>query len=272
MAGFDDADACGKYVVGDSVMELNLKNPLIFFDLETTGVNLTKDRIIEISYIKVMPNGKEESQTFRFNPGMPIPPESTAIHHITDEDVKDKPLFKDKAKELARVFEGCDIAGFNSNKFDIPLLMEEFMRAGVDFDISKRKFVDVQTIFHKMEQRTLVAAYKFYCGKDLENAHSANDDTRATYEVLKAQLDRYSNLENDVDFLSKFSMQNRNVDLAGRIVWNDNDVEVFNFGKYKGKPVEDVLRTDPGYYGWMLQGDFPLNTKSVLTKIKLRMK
>ena len=218
-------------------MELNLRNPLIFFDLETTGVNITKDRIVEISYIKVFPNGQEQEKTIRVNPGMPIPPEATAIHHITDEDVKDKPLFKDIAKDLSHVFEGCDIAGFNSNRFDIPLLMEEFLRAGVNFDISKRKFIDIQTIFHKMEQRTLVAAYKFYCNKDLNDAHSASADTRATYEVLKAQLDRYSSLENDVDYLSKFSSQNRNVDLAGRIVLNDQNVEVFNFGKYKGQPV-----------------------------------
>ncbi len=253
-------------------MELNLRNPLIFFDLETTGVNITKDRIVEISYIKVFPNGQEQEKTIRVNPGMPIPPEATAIHHITDEDVKDKPLFKDIAKDLSHVFEGCDIAGFNSNRFDIPLLMEEFLRAGVNFDISKRKFIDIQTIFHKMEQRTLVAAYKFYCNKDLNDAHSASADTRATYEVLKAQLDRYSSLENDVDYLSKFSSQNRNVDLAGRIVLNDQNVEVFNFGKYKGQPVEEVLRCDIGYFGWMMQGDFPQNTKNVLTNIKLRMK
>lgn len=253
-------------------MELNLRNPLIFFDLETTGVNITKDRIVEISYIKVFPNGQEQEKTIRVNPDMPIPPEATAIHHITDEDVKDKPLFKDIAKDLSHVFEGCDIAGFNSNRFDIPLLMEEFLRAGVNFDISKRKFIDIQTIFHKMEQRTLVAAYKFYCNKDLNDAHSASADTRATYEVLKAQLDRYSSLENDVDYLSKFSSQNRNVDLAGRIVLNDQNVEVFNFGKYKGQPVEEVLRRDIGYFGWMMQGDFPQNTKNVLTNIKLRMK
>ncbi len=253
-------------------MELNLRNPLIFFDLETTGVNITKDRIVEISYIKVFPNGQEQEKTIRVNPGMPIPPEATAIHHITDDDVKDKPLFKDIAKDLSHVFEGCDIAGFNSNRFDIPLLMEEFLRAGVNFDISKRKFIDIQTIFHKMEQRTLVAAYKFYCNKDLNDAHSASADTRATYEVLKAQLDRYPTLENDVDYLSKFSSQNRNVDLAGRIVLNDQNVEVFNFGKYKGQPVADVLRRDIGYFGWMMQGDFPQNTKNVLTNIKLRMK
>lgn len=253
-------------------MELNLKKPLVFFDLETTGVNVTHDRIIEISYIKVYPNGKEEKKTLRLNPEMPIPAEATAIHHITDDDVRDKPTFKDVAKDLDKVFEGCDIAGFNSNKFDIPLLVEEFLRAGINFDVSKRKFIDIQTIFHKMEQRTLVAAYKFYCGKNLEEAHSANADTRATYEVLKAQLDRYGNLENDVDFLSKFSSQNRNVDLAGRIILNADDKEIFNFGKYKGQLVTEVLRRDPGYFSWILQGDFPQNTKNVLINIKLRMK
>ena len=253
-------------------MELNLKKPIIFFDLETTGVNISHDRIIELSYIKVYPNGTEEEKSMRINPEMSIPAESTAIHHITDEDVADKPTFKQIAKELAKVFEGCDIAGYNSNRFDIPLLMEEFLRAGINIELSRQKFVDVQTIFHKMEQRTLSAAYKFYCNGDLENAHSANADTRATYEVLKAQLDRYPTLENDVDFLAKYSSQNRNVDLAGRIVLNDQDVEVFNFGKYKGQPVETVLKKDPGYFGWILQGDFAQNTKSVLTNIKLRMK
>lgn len=253
-------------------MNLNLNNPIVFFDLETTGVNITKDKIVEISYIKVYPNGKEEEKTLRINPGMHIPEESTAIHHITDEDVKDMPKFKDIAKSLSAVFEGSDIAGFNSNRFDIPLLMEEFLNAGVDFDISKRKFVDVQTIFHKMEQRTLVAAYKFYCDKDLTAAHSANADTRATYEVLKAQLDRYSNLQNDIDFLSKFSSQNKNVDLAGRFIYDDKNVEIFNFGKYKGQAVTEVLKRDSGYFGWMLNGDFSQDTKRVLTNIKLRMK
>ena len=201
-------------------MELNLRNPLIFFDLETTGVNAAKDKIVEISYIKVYPNGKEESNTIRINPGRHIPEEATAVHHITDDDVKNCPSFKDVAKELSRVFEGCDIAGFNSNRFDLPLLVEEFLTAGVNIDMTKRKFIDVQTIFHKMEQRTLVAAYKFYCGKNLEDAHSADADTRATYEVLKAQLDRYPSLQNDVNFLSEFSTQNKNVDFAGRIIYN----------------------------------------------------
>jgi DNA polymerase-3 subunit epsilon len=253
-------------------MELNLKNPLIFFDLETTGVNISKDRIVEISLIKVMPSGQEIEKTLRINPEMPIPAEATAVHHITDEDVKNAPTFKQVAKELGKFFEGCDIAGFNSNKFDIPLLMEEFLRADVNVDLSRHRFIDVQTIFHKMEQRTLVAAYKFYCGKNLEDAHSANADTKATYEVLKAQLDRYPELKNDVEFLSTFSTHNRNVDLAGRIIYNDQKVPVFNFGKYKGVSVEEVLRKDMGYFGWMMNGDFPLNTKQVLTNIKLNMR
>lgn len=253
-------------------MELNLKNPIIFFDLETTGTNILRDRIVEISYIKVMPSGNEIERTLRINPEMPIPAESTAIHHITDEDVKDSPTFKQIAQELANTFLGCDIAGFNSNRFDVPILMEEFLRAGVSIDLSKRKFVDVQTIFHKMEQRTLVAAYKFYCGKDLAEAHSANADTRATYEVLKAQLDHYPSLENDIAFLSNFSTQNKNVDLAGRIVYNEAGIEVFNFGKYKGLSVEEIFRKDIGYYGWMMQGEFPANTKQVITNIKLRLK
>ena len=254
-------------------MELNLKKPIIFFDLETTGVNISHDRIIELSYIKVYPNGTEEEKSMRINPEMSIPAESTAIHHITDEDVADKPTFKQIAKELAKVFEGCDIAGYNSNRFDIPLLMEEFLRAGINIELSRQKFVDVQTIFHKMEQRTLSAAYKFYCNGDLENAHSANADTRATYEVLKAQLDRYPNLKNDVEFLSNFSSFNKNVDLMGRIVYNEQGVEVFNFGKYKGVSVKEVFkRRDPSYYAWMMNGDFALDTKRVITKIKLANK
>ncbi|MDL2251827.1 ribonuclease H-like domain-containing protein [Odoribacter sp. OttesenSCG-928-J03] len=252
-------------------MELNLNNCIIFFDLETTGVNIAKDRIVEISLLKVFTNGKEEQKTFRINPEMPIPAEATAIHGISNEDVKDCPLFKDVAKELARYMEGCDLGGYNSNRFDIPLLAEEFLRVGVDFDMRKRKFVDVQTIFHKMEQRTLVAAYKFYCDKNLEDAHSAAADTFATYEVLKSQLDRYNTqLENNIDFLSKFSTQNKNVDFAGFIVYNDKDVEVFNFGKHKGKSVDQVLKEEPGYFAWMLNGEFPLYTKKILTEIKLR--
>lgn len=251
-------------------MQLNLKNPLIFFDLETTGINIVKDRIVEISFLKVHPNGKEESKTRRINPGMPIPAESTAIHGITDEDVKDCPTFKKIAKSLAAQIEGCDLAGFNSNRFDIPLLAEEFIRADVDIDLNKRKFVDVQTIFHKMEQRTLSAAYKFYCDKSLENAHTAEADTMATYEVLKAQLDRYEELQNDINFLSQYSSFNNNVDFAGRMVFNDKGEEVINFGKYKGQKVEDVLKNDPSYYSWIMNGDFPLNTKKMLTEIKLR--
>lgn len=252
-------------------MQLNLRNPLVFFDLETTGINIVKDRIVEISFVKVHPNGKEECKTRRINPEMPIPPESTAIHGITDEDVKDCPTFKEIAKSLAAQIEGCDLAGFNSNRFDIPLLAEEFLRAGVDIDLNKRKFVDVQTIFHKMEQRTLSAAYKFYCDKSLENAHTAEADTMATYEILKAQLDRYPDeLQNDIEFLSKYSSFTNNVDFAGRMIYNEDDKEVINFGKYKGKLVEEVLKNDPGYYSWIMNGDFPLNTKKILTEIKLR--
>ena len=251
-------------------MQLNLKSPLMFFDLETTGINVSKDRIIEISYLKVFPNGNEESKTMRVNPEMPIPAASTAIHGITDEDVKSCPTFKMIAKSLAAQIEGCDLAGYNSNRFDIPLLAEEFLRAGVDIDLNRRKFVDVQTIFYKMEQRTLSAAYKFYCNKSLENAHTAAADTLATYEVLKAQLDRYPQLKNDVASLADFTTYTRNVDLAGRIVYNEQGVEVFNFGKYKGRSVAEVFKVDTGYYGWMMQGEFPLNTKNVITNIKLR--
>ena len=251
-------------------MQLNLRNPLVFFDLETTGLDIAKDRIVEISMVKVMPNGEEIVKTRRINPGMPIPPESTAIHGITDEDVKDCPKFKEIAKSLAAQIEGCDLAGFNSNRFDIPMLAEEFLRAGVDVDLNRRKFIDVQTIFHKMEQRNLTAAYKFYCNKDLANAHSAEADTMATYEVLKAQLDRYPELENDVNFLSKYSSFTNNVDFAGRMVYNEKGQEVINFGKYKGRLVEEVLKSDPSYYAWIMNGDFPLNTKKMLTEIRLR--
>ncbi|NLI99737.1 MAG: 3'-5' exonuclease [Bacteroidales bacterium] len=252
-------------------MELNLKNPLVFFDLETTGLNITRDRIIEVSLLKVDPNGKEEVKTRRINPEMPIPPQSTAIHGITDEDVKDCPTFKQVAKSLADQLEGCDLAGFNSSRFDVPMLAEEFLRAGVDFDMSKRKFVDVQIIFHKKEQRTLEAAYAFYCNKKLDNAHSAETDTIATYEVLKSQLDRYPDLANDIEALSReYSSFNNNVDLAGRMIYDEKGVELFNFGKHKGKPVMEVLKNEPSYYAWMMDGDFPLNTKQVLTKIRLR--
>ena len=251
-------------------MKLNLKNPLVFFDLETTGIDVTSDRIVEISYLKIYPNGDEESKTMKVNPTIPIPAKSTAIHGITDEDVKDAPKFGEIARALTKVFEGCDFAGYNSNKFDLPLLAEEFLRAGIDVDLKKRKFIDIQVIFHKKEQRTLSAAYKFYCDKNLLDAHSAEADTKATYEVLMAQLDRYSDLPNDVDELSKFSSHNRNVDFIGRIIFDEDDCEVFNFGKYKGQRVEEVLKKDPGYYGWMMGGQFPLHTKNVLTSIKLR--
>ena len=252
-------------------MELNLKNPLVFFDLETTGLNITRDRIVEISFLKVFPNGKEEIKTRRINPGIPIPEQSTAIHGITDEDVKDCPTFKQIAKSLADQLEGCDLAGFNSSRFDVPMLAEEFLRAGVDFDMSKRKFVDVQIIFHKKEQRTLEAAYAFYCDKQLDNAHSAESDTIATYEVLKSELDRYPDLTNDIEALSRdCSSFNSNVDFAGRMIYDEKGVELFNFGKHKGKPVVEVLKNEPSYYAWIMDGDFPLNTKQALTKIRLR--
>ena len=252
-------------------MNLNLKNPSVFFDLETTGTNINSDRIVEICYLKVYPNGMEETKTMRINPEMHIPESATAVHGIHDEDVANCPKFKEVAASIAHDIEGCDLAGFNSNRFDIPVLAEEFLRAGVDINMSKRKFIDVQVIYHKLEQRTLSAAYKFYCDKNLEDAHTAEADTRATYEVLKAQLDRYPDeLQNDMAFLSEYSSFNRNVDFAGRMVYDDNGVEVFNFGKYKGMPVADILRKDPGYYSWILQGDFTLNTKQMLTKIKLR--
>jgi DNA polymerase-3 subunit epsilon len=253
-------------------MKLQLKRPIIIFDLETTGINLTEDRVVEISLIKVMPDGSTETKTRRINPGMHIPEQATAIHHITDDDVKDEPTFKQIAKSLAKVFEGCDIAGFNSNRFDIPMLDQEFQRADVDFDFSKARFVDVQTIFHKKEPRNLVAAYRFYCGKDLENAHSATADTQATYEVLLAQLERYEDLPTTVDKLSDFSSQNRNVDFMGRLIYDDKGREVINFGKYKGKVAEEVLKKDLGYYGWIMQGDFTKNTKDAFTRIKLRLK
>lgn len=251
-------------------MKLNLKNPLVFFDLETTGTNINTDRIVEICYLKVYPNGNEEAKTLRINPEMHIPEQASAVHGIYDADVAGCPTFKEVAKNIATDMEGCDLAGFNSNRFDVPVLAEEFLRAGMDIDLSKRKFIDVQTIFHKREQRTLSAAYKFYCDRSLEDAHSAEADTRATYEVLKAQLDRYPDLENDVAFLSDYSSFSKNVDFAGRMVYDEKGVEIFNFGKYKGIPVVEVLRKDPGYYGWILSNDFTLNTKAMLTKIRLR--
>ena len=253
-------------------MELKLSNPIVFFDLETTGINIAKDKIVEISVLKVMPNGKEEQKTIRVNPGMHIPEQSSAIHGIYDEDVKDCPTFKEIAKDLARYIEGCDFGGYNSNKFDIPVLVEEFLRAGVDIDLDKSRFIDVQNIFHRMEQRTLVAAYKFYCGKDLTEAHSAEADTLATYEVLLSQLERYEELQNDVDFLAEFSSRSQNVDFAGRIVYDDKGVEVFSFGKHKGRSVAEVFRIEPSYYSWMMNGDFPLYTKKVITEIRMREK
>ncbi len=254
-------------------MELKLNRPIIFFDLETTGTNITHDRIVEISVIKIMPDGKEIERTRRINPEIPIPPEATEVHHITDADVANEPKFSQIAKDLARMFEHSGISGFNSNRFDISMLDQEFQRAGIRFDFTKARFIDVQTIFHKKEQRTLVAAYRFYCGKELnERAHTANGDTRATYEVLKAQLDRYPDLTNDIKSLSEYSSQNKNVDLLGRLIYNDSGQEVINFGKYKGRIAEEVLRNDPGYYNWVMQGDFPYNTKDAFTRIKLRSK
>ncbi len=251
-------------------MKLNLKKPLAFFDLETTGVDVSKDRIVEIAILKINPNQSQEIKTMRFNPEMHIPEETTKIHGITDEDVKDAPIFKHEAKNIAKFIEGCDLAGYNSNKFDIPLLAEEFLRADVDFSLKNRHFIDVQVIFHKKEQRTLSAAYKFYCKKDIEDAHTAVGDINATYEVLQYQLDMYDDLENDVEALSKFSYHKKSADLAGRIVFDEKDREIFNFGKYTGKLVEEVLEKDQGYYAWMMNADFPLYTKKILTEIKLR--
>ena len=256
--------------IRNNLMKLNLKNPIVFFDLETTGINVVSDRIVEISYLKIYPNGKEESDTMLVNPTVPIPKSSTEIHGITDDDVKDKPAFSEIAKTILKTIEGCDLAGYNSNKFDIPLLAEEFLRADIDIDLKKRKFIDVQVIFHKKEQRTLSAAYKFYCKKDLTDAHSAEADTKATYEILQAQLDTYDDLENDIEILSAFSSHNNNVDFVGRIISDEKGIERFNFGKYKGKAVEEILEKDPAYYGWMMKSDFPLYTKKVLTNIKLR--
>ena len=279
-------------------MKLNLTRPLIVFDLETTGLDFIRDRIIQISYIKVSPDGTEERENLFVNPEKPIPHEVVELTGITDDDVKDAPTFKTLAPQLCEKFKGCDFAGYNSNHFDIPMLAEEFLRAGIDFDFSKVRLIDAQTIFHKMERRNLAAAYKFYCGRKMEDdftAHRADEDTEATYRVLMGELDKYAPgvqeepdrvLENDMDSLAEFSKQNDNVDFAGRIVWKpvigadgkpvldadgkEQKVEVFNFGKYKGRPVADVLRTDIGYYSWMMGGDFTFNTKQVLTRIRLR--
>lgn len=253
-------------------MKLQLKKPIIFFDLETTGINLMSDRIVEISLIKVMPNGEEIEKTRRINPGIHIPEEASKVHGIYDEDVASCPSFKQVAKDLANIFTGCDIAGFNSNRFDVPMLDQELRRAGIKFDFSKARFIDVQTIFHKREPRNLIAAYKFYCGKDLTDAHSANADTRATYEVLMAQYDRYGDLPTDMAELSEYSGFHHCVDLMGRLIYDEQGREVINFGKYKGCVAADVLRKDPGYYSWILQGDFSENTKDAFTRIKLSLK
>jgi len=251
-------------------LNLNLKRPIAFIDLETTGINVTNDRIVELSVLKISPNGKEEWMSTRVNPEIPIPPKTTTIHGIRDEDVVNAPVFKEIARNLTSFLEGCDLAGYNAIKFDIPVLAEEFLRANIDFNFRKRKYVDVQVIFHKKEQRTLSAAYMFYCKKELKDAHSSKADTAATFEVLKCQLDRYNDLENDVDKLADYSSFNTNVDFAGRIILDENGVEIFNFGKYKGKQVEAVFNEDPAYYSWMMNGEFPLYTKKVLTEIKLR--
>ena len=271
-------------------MKLNLQKPLVIFDLETTGLDMVKDRVIQISYIKVFPDGREVRGNELVNPEKPIPDLITQLTGISDADVKSKPTFKQLASKLSEVFTGSDIAGFNSNYFDIPMLAEEFLRAGVDFDFSKARLIDAQTIFHKMERRNLAAAYKFYCGRRMEDdfeAHRADQDTEATYRVLMGELDYYTEehqralgedptdrvLQNDMQALADFSKTNDNVDFAGRIVWaevNGVRTEVFNFGKHKGLPVADVLRMDPGYYSWILAGDFTYNTKQVLTRIRLR--
>ena len=263
-------------------MNLNLKNPLVFFDLETTGTNIANDRIVELAFLKVMPSGETQKMVNRVNPTIPIPEESSMIHGIRDEDVVDAPTFKSLAKNLAKFLEGCDLAGFNIVRFDVPVLVEEFLRADVDFEVGNRKLVDSQKIFFMMEKRTLTAAYKFYCDKDLEGAHGAEADTVATYEVLKAQIERYrgqevtdiggnvlTTLENDMASIHQLVASNM-VDLAGRLVLNDKGVEVFNFGKHKGKPVSQVFKKEPGYYDWMMNGDFPLDTKRKLTQIKLK--
>jgi DNA polymerase-3 subunit epsilon len=263
-------------------MKLKLTRPLVFFDLETTGLNIAQDRIVELSYYKVFPNGCAEGKTFRVKPTqmmlgqeiqMHISDEATAVHGIHDEDLVDCPTFKEIAPEMVNVLEGSDLAGYNSNHFDLPLLAEEMMRAGVDIDLKQKKMVDVFTIFQRQEPRNLVAAYKFYCGKDLTHAHSADADTMATYEVLMAQLDMYpDDLQNDIAYLSEFSRRNRNVDFAGRVVYNEQGQEVINFGKYKGQLVADVFKRDPGYFSWVMQGDFTQNTKQVFMKIRLREK
>ena len=250
-------------------MKLNLSKPICFFDLETTGTNIATDRIVELAILKVFPNGNKESKTWLVNPGVPIPEEASAIHGITDEKVAGEPTFRELAREVYQMIQGCYLAGFNPNRFDIPRLAEELLRAGVDFDMKNAVSVDVQTIFHKMEKRTLAAAYQFYCGKELTDAHSATADTQATYEVLLSQLDRYPELTNNVQELAAFSTHNDTVDFAGFIRRDENGEEVFGFGKHKGRSVHEVLEQEPGYFGWMLNADFPLYTKKVLTQIKL---
>ena len=251
-------------------MELKLNRPICFFDLETTGIDVAKDRIVEISIFKVYPNGNKESKTWLVNPTIPIPPQTTAVHGITNEKVANEPTFKELASQVHNMIKDSDLAGFNSDRFDIPLLAEELLRAEVDFDMKNRVSVDVQTIFHKKEERTLSAALKFYCGTNLENAHSAEADTMATYEILKAQLDRYDDLDNDMKWLSEFTTRKKSVDFAGFIALDNEGKEIFTFGKNKGQLVEEVLEKEPGYYGWIQGADFPLYTKKVLTGIKLR--
>lgn len=251
-------------------MQLKLTKPLAFIDLETTGVNVASDRIVEIAILRVNIDGSKDTKTKRINPTIPIPKITSAIHGIYDEDVKDAPTFKQVAHEINDFIKGCDLGGYNSNKFDIPLLAEELLRAEIEFELKNRRLVDVQNIFHKKEQRTLSAAYKFYCQKDLENAHSAEADISATCEILEAQLDRYPDLQNDVTFLHEFSTQNKNVDLMGRIIYNAKGQEVFNFGKHTGKPVVEVFEKEPSYYSWMMNGDFPLYTKKIITEIRLK--
>jgi DNA polymerase-3 subunit epsilon len=251
-------------------MELKLSRPICFFDLETTGIEVAKDRIVEISIFKVFPNGTTESKTWLVNPTIPIPPQTTAVHGITNEKVANEPTFSELASTIYAMIKDSDLGGFNSDRFDIPLLAEELLRAGVDFDMKNRVSVDVQTIFHKKEERTLSAAYKFYCNQSLENAHSAEADTMATYEILKAQLDRYEDLENDMKTLSEFTTRKKSVDFAGFIALNDNGKEIFTFGKHKNALVDDVLDKEPGYFSWIQNAEFPLYTKKVLTGIKLR--
>ncbi|KAB7529580.1 3'-5' exonuclease [Flagellimonas olearia] len=250
-------------------MQLQLTKPICFFDLETTGTNVAKDRIVEISILKIFPNGNKESKTWLVNPEMPIPPESTEIHGISDEKVANEPTFKQLSKEIYKMIKDSDLGGFNSDRFDIPLLAEEMLRSDVDFDMKSTVSVDVQTIFHKMEKRTLEAAYKFYCDKNLDDAHSAEADTMATYEVLLAQLERYPDLENNVKKLSEFTTRKQSMDFAGFIGINEEDQPIFAFGKHKGKTVHEIMESEPGYFGWILNADFPLYTKKVLTQIKL---